>query len=148
MNIQCVAYIGKQNNPIFVKNLGGPENELRYHFISHVSCDIIEERTSAAVKGSTDLYLGHLSSMEDIAVYGCVTNTKIKIVVILQLADIIVKDSDMRQLFKRLHSAYANFVSNPFYLTDDGAPAGSKVIASKKFSETVENIARSHVATA
>ncbi|KXS13140.1 hypothetical protein M427DRAFT_100785 [Gonapodya prolifera JEL478] len=42
---QNLARFARQNNPIFVKNLGGPENELRYHFISHVSCDIIEERS-------------------------------------------------------------------------------------------------------
>lgn len=42
-----------------------------------------------------DCYLGHLYSMEDVAVYGYITPTRVKIILALELADAVVRDADV-----------------------------------------------------
>lgn len=42
-----------------------------------------------------ETYLGHLYSMEDLAVYGYIAPSKIKIVIALALTDAVVKDQDI-----------------------------------------------------
>ncbi len=42
-----------------------------------------------------DCYLGLLFAMDDVAVYGYVTPTRIKIIIALELADAVVRDADV-----------------------------------------------------
>jgi len=86
----------------------------------------------AAGKGG-DCYLGLLYTLEDVAVYGYITPLKVKIVLALALTDSVVKDMDIltvrttshssklmniglfySQIFKAMHTAYYNAMSNPF----------------------------------
>jgi len=128
----------------------------------------------AAMKAQ-DMYLGVLFSMEDLSVYGYMTNTKIKFIIVLTVPDVIIKDLDMKnvrkkislvssiepacsltvrtgmnliathslfitktkQIFRRIHTAYGNHVSNPFYEIDS-----LKMIKSKKFEQEIESIGR------
>lgn len=127
----------------------------------------------AAMKAQ-DMYLGVLFSMEDLSVYGYMTNTKIKFIIVLTVPDVIIKDLDMKnvrrdlcdisnwitskglnnstppvsfsaslflsprkQIFRRIHTAYGNHVSNPFYEIDS-----QKMIKSKKFEQEIEAIGR------
>lgn len=94
--------------------------------VAHTSIDIIEERTA---KKSSDLYLGLLSSLEDLAVYGYVTDTKIKFILLLALKDQPIKDADVKnvknhifpdlQIFKKIHSSWVNHAMNPFWDHDE-----------------------------
>ncbi|KAF8980996.1 hypothetical protein BGZ46_003370, partial [Entomortierella lignicola] len=93
INISCIAIIGKQNNPLYIKNFNPSHADLKYHYIAHTSCDVMEER--AAMKAQ-DMYLGALFSMEDLSVYGYMTNTKIKFITVLTVPDVIIKDLDMK----------------------------------------------------
>jgi len=61
-----------------------------------------------------DCYLGLLFAMDDVAVYGYVTPTRIKIIIALELADAVVRDADVITIFKATHTAYHESVSNPF----------------------------------
>ncbi|KAI8833705.1 Longin-like domain-containing protein [Chytridium lagenaria] len=115
--VQCIAVIGKANNPLFIKSFNTNQQHLRYHYCCHTACDIIEERVSPGSK-HTDLYLGLLFAMEDIAVFGYMTNTKIKFIVV---------DMEMKNLFRRIHGAYVNLVSNPFWDPDSTLPIKSKL---------------------
>lgn len=45
-----------------------------------------------------DMYLGVLFSMEDLSVYGYMTNTKIKFITVLTVPDVIIKDTDMKNV--------------------------------------------------
>jgi hypothetical protein len=45
-----------------------------------------------------DMYLGVLFSMEDLSVYGYMTNTKIKFIIVLTVPDVIIKDLDMKNV--------------------------------------------------
>lgn len=47
--------------------------DLKVNYVAHTSVDVIEERINAGVKLS-DLYIGLLYSIEDLAVYGLIYN--------------------------------------------------------------------------
>ncbi|KAI9483105.1 MAG: trafficking protein particle complex 2-like protein [Benjaminiella poitrasii] len=132
--INCIAIIGKQNNPLFIKNFSTSHPDLKYHYIAHTSIDVIEERVSNGPK-NLDLYLGLLYAMEDLAVYGYITNTRVKLVVVVSVTDGIIRDADMKSLFRKIHSAYVSNVCNPFYNMD-----AQKPIQSKAFSQAIETI--------
>ncbi|KAG0004857.1 hypothetical protein BGZ80_008916 [Entomortierella chlamydospora] len=136
INISCIAIIGKQasNNPLYIKNFNPSHADLKYHYIAHTSCDVMEER--AAMKAQ-DMYLGALFSMEDLSVYGYMTNTKIKFITVLTVPDVIIKDLDMKNVFRRIHVAYTNLTCNPFYEIDS-----QKMIKSKQFDSEIEAIGR------
>ncbi|KAI8080178.1 Sedlin [Gilbertella persicaria] len=132
--INCIALIGKQNNPLFIKNFSTSHPDLKYHYIAHTSIDVIEERIANGPK-NLDSYLGLLYAMEDLAVYGYVTNTRVKLVVVVSVTDGTIRDADMKALFKRIHSAYVSNICNPFYNMDS-----QKSINSKAFSRAIETI--------
>ncbi|KAI9326571.1 trafficking protein particle complex subunit 2-like protein [Zopfochytrium polystomum] len=132
-DVQCIAVIGKQNNPLFIKGFSSNHQYLKFQYCCHTACDVIEERVSSGAKHS-DLYLGLLYAMEDLAVFGYMTNTKVKFVVIIGMTETSVKDSDMKILFRYIHSAYVSLVSNPFW------DAESKIV-SKRFINTMTELA-------
>ncbi|KAG0235933.1 hypothetical protein BGW41_000624 [Actinomortierella wolfii] len=84
-----------------------------------------------------DMYLGVLFSMEDLSVYGYMTNTRIKFITVLTVPDVIIKDLDMKNIFRRIHMAYINHACNPFYDIDS-----TKMINSKAFEREIEAIGR------
>ncbi|KAG8848111.1 hypothetical protein FRB96_001298 [Tulasnella sp. 330] len=111
--LNAVAYISFQNHPILVRTfVNNQRDDLKYHYVAHTSLDVIEERV-AATKGG-ECYLGHLYSMEDLAVYGWISPSKLKIVIALALTDAVVKDKEILTIFKALHLAYHRALSNPF----------------------------------
>ncbi|KAG8877626.1 hypothetical protein FRB98_006607 [Tulasnella sp. 332] len=128
--LNAVAYISFQNHPILVRTfVNNQRDDLKYHYVAHTSLDVIEERvlnlfnrfdSVAATKGG-ECYLGHLYSMEDLAVYGWISPSKLKIVIALALTDAVVKDKEILTIFKALHLAYHRALSNPFLRLD--APA-------------------------
>ncbi|GES85075.1 trafficking protein particle complex subunit 2-like protein [Rhizophagus clarus] len=117
IKIQSIAIIGKQNNPLYIKNFSASHPDLKYHYIAHTSCDVIEERVGTAGPEAADTYLGLLYAMEDLDVYGYMTNTRVKFVVVLSVTNAI-RNTEMKNLFKRIHNAYINQVCNPFYNLD------------------------------
>ncbi|RIA83791.1 Sedlin [Glomus cerebriforme] len=134
IKIQSIAIIGKQNNPLYIKNFSVFHPDLKYHYIAHTSCDVIDERVGAAGPEAADTYLGLLYAMEDLDVYGYVTNTRVKFVVVLSVTN-PVKNTVMKNLFKKIHNVYINQVCNPFYNLD-----GKKSIVSKRFVAAIDAI--------
>ena len=63
-----------------------------------------------------DSYLGLLYPIEELRVYGFMTNCRIKLIAVLDEED--VKDAEMKALFRRLHALYVDTVSNPFHSPD------------------------------
>ncbi|KAL7750270.1 hypothetical protein RI367_004443 [Sorochytrium milnesiophthora] len=159
--VVCVAIVGKQSNPLYIRSFDASphttattENrQLRYHFVAHTACDFVEERLTAAGSGrgpglsggsssSTDMYLGLLYSLEDLAVYGYITNTRIKFFVIVSTSSTashsrptVLRDAEVKQIFNQLHIAYIQLVSNPFY-----DPDSSDMISSNRFAQLVDHI--------
>ncbi|KAI8065118.1 trafficking protein particle complex subunit 2-like protein [Gongronella butleri] len=133
--INCIAIIGKQNNPLFIKNFSNTHPDLKYHYIAHTSIDVIEERVASGVR-NLDQYLGLLYAMEDLAVYGYQTNTKVKFVVIVSVTDGVIRDTDMKMIFQQIHQAYATHVCNPFFNAD----SQTMTLSSAGFLRSIESI--------
>ncbi|XP_028392412.1 trafficking protein particle complex subunit 2-like protein [Dendronephthya gigantea] len=131
----CVAVIAKENHPLFLRTMS-PEEELKFHYTVHTSLDVVEEKVSSLTKSSNDpreLYLGLLYPTEDYKVYGYVTNTKIKFVVVVESANNLLRDNEIRMMFQRLHVAYTDMFCNPFYNPGEN-------ITSRRFEKIVENM--------
>ena len=147
----CIAVLDRNSTPLALST-NDPSKELSFHYVVHTSIDVIEEKcnitntpgvakTSAAgvpanvpaLDQARDLYLGVLYSTEAHKVYGFVTNTKIKFIVIVDSSNTSLRDNEIRQMFRKLHIAYTNLLSNPFYV-----PGTS--IESKKFFSVVDSL--------
>ncbi|KAJ8086578.1 hypothetical protein AAF712_002012 [Marasmius tenuissimus] len=114
LRLNAVAFISPQNEPILIRTFGKQdESAIKYHYIAHTSLDVIEERVNANAK-LAECYLGLLYAMEDVAVYGYITPSKVKIVIALALSDSVVRDVEVNMIFKALHMTYYAAVSNPF----------------------------------
>jgi hypothetical protein len=83
------------------------------------------------------MYLGLLYALEDLMVYGYVTNTKIKFIVVLGITDTAVRDVDMRILMRRLHAAYSAWVCNPFMHLDS-----AKLIRAPLFDQAIDHLVK------
>jgi hypothetical protein len=82
-------------------------------------------------------YQGLLYAFEDMGVYGYVTHTNIKFILVIGVVDGVAKDSEVRPLMKQLHHAYLALISNPFYNAED------KTIKSQNFDKAVQLIVSS-----
>jgi len=131
----CLAVIGKENSPLYL-HTADPSQELHYHYTVHTALDVVEEKLTATGKSAADgreLYLGLLYSTEQHRVFGYATNTKIKFVIVVEAANVSIRDNEIRSMFRQLHAAYTDMVCNPFYL-----PA--RPITSKTFDAAVRRI--------
>jgi hypothetical protein len=82
-----------------------------------------------------ELYLGLLYPTEEYRVYGYISNTHMKFVLVLDEA--APREEDLKRLFKRLHHLFVDVTSNPLYT--HGLP-----ITSRKFDEGTLAILRSY----
>ncbi|CAJ0598949.1 unnamed protein product [Cylicocyclus nassatus] len=89
----------------------------------HCSLDIIDEKSSKA----NEMFLGHLYSNQKYKSYGFITNTGVRMILVLEANNIELKDLDVRGIFKRFHTLYCNAISNPFHTF--GAEIQSKSIS-------------------
>ncbi|XP_054711385.1 trafficking protein particle complex subunit 2-like protein [Uloborus diversus] len=131
----AVAIISKENYPLYVKT-NSPGSDLKFLYTMHTSLDVIEEKVVTVNKSVGDLrelYLGLLYPTEDYKVYGYVTNTKIKFVVIVESSHTTLRDNEIRQMFRKIHAAYADMVCNPFYVPGE-------TISSKSFESIIKSI--------
>nr|CAG4648987.1 EOG090X0HN8 [Polyphemus pediculus] len=136
----CIAFISKENSPLFVRCTNSSQ-ELQFHYIVHTCLDFVEEKIVQSNKSGSDvreLYLGMLYSNEEVKAYGFVTNTKIKIVIIIDSTNSLLRDNEIRAMFRKLHNAYTELVCNPFYIPGD-------LINARSFCTLVDEILKSTV---
>ncbi|XP_066289320.1 trafficking protein particle complex subunit 2-like protein isoform X1 [Branchiostoma lanceolatum] len=103
----CVAVISKENYPLYIQTIP-TEDDLKFHYTVHTSLDVVEEKINNVGKTTNDLrelYLGLLYPTEDYKVYGYVTNTKIKFVVVVESSNTALRDNEIRTMFRKLHNA-------------------------------------------
>ncbi|XP_051135761.1 uncharacterized protein LOC127254601 [Andrographis paniculata] len=135
--IVCVAVVGHQNNPLYVQSFTEADDALKLHHIVHCSLDVVDERMNNPRKiGSAlnETFLGLLYPTENYKVYGYLTNTKVKF--ILVTSDLNVRDADVRNFFRKFHTVYVDAVSNPFHIP-------GKKITSKAFAVEVSSLVNS-----
>ncbi|XP_022193784.1 trafficking protein particle complex subunit 2-like protein isoform X1 [Nilaparvata lugens] len=132
----CIAVIGKENSPKFIRCLDKNE-EINFHFKVHTSLDIIEEKLAAPagknLNDQKELYLGLLFSTENHKIFGYVTNTRVKLIVVVESTNTSLRDNEVRTMFRKLHLAYTDTICNPFYVPGE-------MVASKKFEAVVDSI--------
>ncbi|KFK30456.1 hypothetical protein AALP_AA7G263500 [Arabis alpina] len=136
--IVSVAVVGRQNNPLYIQSFTEADDALKLHHIVHCSLDVIDERVNNPKKSGTTLneaFLGLLYPTLNYKVYGYLTNTKVKFIMVT--TDLDVRDTDVRSFFRKFHAAYVDAVSNPFHVP-------GKKITSRTFAESVSNIVRSY----
>ncbi|XP_058011139.1 trafficking protein particle complex subunit 2-like protein isoform X1 [Ahaetulla prasina] len=110
-----------KNYPLYIKSIP-TENELKFHYTVHTSLDVVDEKVSALGKALVDqreLYLGLLYPTEDYKVYGYVTNSKVKFVMVVDSSNTALRDNEIRSMFRKLHNSYTDVMCNPFYNPGD-----------------------------
>ena len=116
----CVAVLDRNSTPLALAT-SDPDRELDFHYIVHTSIDVINEKCAGSTAGSSgatsvgqpgakleggvgavansaanrELYLGVLYSTEQHKVFGYVTNTKIKFIVIVG-SSAVLRDNEGR----------------------------------------------------
>ncbi|TRY75565.1 hypothetical protein TCAL_04523 [Tigriopus californicus] len=140
----CVGVLSWSNSPLFVRS-SDSERQLADQYALHTSLDVIEEKTSSSLtlhavankkvieQQTRELYLGVLFATEKQKVFGYVTNTRIKFIIIVDASNVGLRDNEIRQMFRKLHTAYTQLLSNPFYTP--GEP-----IESQKFGQIVQGL--------
>eukprot|EP00800_Vazella_pourtalesii_P008190 TRINITY_DN2177_c0_g7_i1.p1 TRINITY_DN2177_c0_g7~~TRINITY_DN2177_c0_g7_i1.p1 ORF type:complete len:138 (-),score=30.55 TRINITY_DN2177_c0_g7_i1:73-486(-) len=121
MNPVCIAVISNENSPLLMQtSIAYKSSELDLMFLAHSSLDVIEEKLTAHSTGvdQRELYLGQLYPTEQYKIYGYVTNSKVKILVMTENTSQNI-DQEVKALFKQLHRSYTQLVSNPFYKPGD-----------------------------
>lgn len=122
--IACVAVVGKGNRPLYFKSFGGDE-AAKLQLTVFSSLDIISDKvpeSRAVVPGSppltapADKFLGLLFPVEEHKVFGYVTNSNVKLVVVVR--DVLLREDKVRELFRNIHRLYVDAVSNPFASMD------------------------------
>lgn len=145
-----------QNSPLYIGGIGNDtssDNELSRQWLVHTALDALEERlattntnnsgtnTNTSRTDMRDLYLGLLYSTDTHKIYGYVTNTRIKLVLVTSSSSPSgsnIRDAEVRTALRRLHALYADAICNPFHLPGDQ-------ITSQKFDKQVKNIMLNNV---
>lgn len=82
---------------------------------------------------SLDPYLGSIYPTEKHKVFAYITNCKTKFLLVIDTHASQLRDEELRTLFKRLHMAYVDAVSNPFVSPE-------AIITSSRFDTSVRAI--------
>ncbi|ORX66732.1 Sedlin [Linderina pennispora] len=136
MKIHCIAIINRHGNPIYLRNFDNYQEDVKYHYLAHTSCDVIEERLTTK---ASDLYLGLLQTVGDMVVYGYAMNTGNKIILVMSVPESLVRGAEIRDIFQQIHAAYIAVICNPF-----NEQRIEDRIESKKFDKAVAELGRIH----
>uniref|UniRef100_A0A2K6MGT0 Trafficking protein particle complex subunit 2-like protein n=1 Tax=Rhinopithecus bieti TaxID=61621 RepID=A0A2K6MGT0_RHIBE len=106
----CIAVIAKENYPLYIRSTP-TENELKFHYMVHTSLDVVDEKISAMGKALVDqreLYLGLLYPTEDYKVYGYVTNSKVKFVMVVDSSNTALRDNEIRSVGRGFAGSFSD----------------------------------------
>ncbi|CAG9799629.1 unnamed protein product [Chironomus riparius] len=131
-----VAIISKDNSPLYVL-AADIEKEIELQYCFHSALDIVEEKSNTANKNpdTRDLFLGLLYATELYKIYGYMTNTKIKFILIVDSLNSAFRENEIRAMFRSIHIEYVNYISNPFIIPNEQ-------IFSKTFDRNIRNICK------
>ncbi|VEL06691.1 unnamed protein product [Protopolystoma xenopodis] len=190
----CIAVISNSNRPLYLKT-SPCADPLFYHFKVHAALDVIEEKMGkfgSISRGShnrenAEQYLGLLYPTEDHRLYGYVTNTRTKFVIVQEVRAPVTnppsvsasprsaspipiassnsmnsslqstgatgftsagvtgiftvhRDNEVRTMFQKLHTAYVELVSSPFYTPGSQILPESGLAAAKRFEILVDSL--------
>ncbi|KAJ2381057.1 hypothetical protein H4S02_006387 [Coemansia sp. RSA 2611] len=93
MKLRCIAILNRQDIPVYMRSFDdapSEESTVKYQYLAHTSVDVIEERMANA-KSSSDLYLGLLQTVGELAIYGYVLNTGARILLVISVPESVVR---------------------------------------------------------
>ncbi len=140
--------MGHDSAPLFFRAYppaSAPDDELKLQLAVFSALDSVDERVPArrlpaepraAGAPPGGAFLNLLLPVEDFKVFGYVTATSVKIVVIVK--DVLLREDRVRELFVRLHAAYADAVASPF------APVGRAPLELPAFGAAVDAVVAAH----
>ncbi|CAD0097240.1 unnamed protein product, partial [Aureobasidium vineae] len=136
--IACIGVIGRQER-----------SKLDFSFMLSTCLDIFEARLPEKNVGQD---FGLLQAIDErLAMYGWLTNTGVKLVIIVDMEgrQSPANDSRTPPAFQALQKAYINLLRNPFYTPEDHSPsasahqsASSTQITSRNFTNEINRIGR------
>nr|NP_610662.1 uncharacterized protein Dmel_CG9067 [Drosophila melanogaster]7B6D_H Chain H, TRAPPC2L [Drosophila melanogaster]7B6R_J Chain J, TRAPPC2L [Drosophila melanogaster]7B6X_H Chain H, TRAPPC2L [Drosophila melanogaster]7B70_H Chain H, TRAPPC2L [Drosophila melanogaster]AOQ13863.1 CG9067-PA [synthetic construct]AAF58685.2 uncharacterized protein Dmel_CG9067 [Drosophila melanogaster] len=130
----CIAVIGKDNAPLYLTT-SDMEQELELQYHVNAALDVVEEKCliGKGAPESKELYLGLLYSTENHKIYGFVTNTRVKFIVVIDSSNVALRENEVRAIFRNLHLLYTDAICNPFYIPGES-------LTSKKFDRAVQKL--------
>ena len=146
--IACVAFVSATSQSLFFRVFSaasGSDEELALQLAVFSALDAIDERvperrvpppppgTALPPVGS---FLNLLLPVEDHKVFGYLTATSVRIIVIVK--DVLLREDRVRELFVRLHAAYADAIASPF------ASVGDAPITSPSFASAIDTVVAAH----
>ena len=149
--VSLVAIIGKMDEPLFFWSEEPEDESLALKQLSHGALDVIEERMEAAKADSKvvfDLYMGQLMTSGDYEVYGYISNTRIKVIVICGVIYNTLTDDNsprsnkqlMRSFMTNIYGFYVAERMNPLRALNEPCRGESFAIkvgaAARKFSSS------------
>ena len=140
MSIDCVAIIGDSNCPLYLATypkLDSADLQHRFQLIVYSSLDIIDAWVKNRKSGNVDnnngdnQFVGYLCSIEHFKIFGYVTNTSLKFLVVVkdEVDSLRIPFEQVRNFFVSLHDLYIEALYNPFYKI--GMPLTSDRFAKK-----------------
>lgn len=147
-----VAIVGKRDEPLFFWTEESEDESLALKQLSHGALDVIEERMDAVKADSKsvfDLYMGQLMTSGDYEIFGYISNTRIKVIVICgAMYNTLTDDNSprnnkqlMRSFMLSIYGFYVAAMMNPLRGLDEpcrGERFASKVeAAARKFSSSL-----------
>uniref|UniRef100_U5EV47 Trafficking protein particle complex subunit 2-like protein n=1 Tax=Corethrella appendiculata TaxID=1370023 RepID=U5EV47_9DIPT len=129
----CISIIAKNNSPLYIAT-ADLDKEIELQYRVNASLDVVEEKClQKQTPDSRDLYLGLLYATETYKIYGYVTNTKVKFIIIIDSSNTSFRENEVRTMFRNLHNLYSDAVCNPFYIPGEQ-------LTSKNFDKNVRSI--------
>nr|ACM09722.1 Trafficking protein particle complex subunit 2-like protein [Salmo salar] len=127
----CIVIVNENDQPIFLKSSDESNRNLNLYYLAYMCLDIISEKKE--VDETHELYLGSLLPHAYYKVYGYITPTNTKFIIVVDKLRVDIREIEIKQMFSMLHSSYVNTVSNPLYVI------GTE-IKSNKFDSIVASI--------
>ena len=139
--IACVAVIGRASQPLYLRVFSPDADPLQLELAVFSSLDTVDEKVGERRMPPSDPsppaatgFLGLLLHVEEYKVFGYSTATSTRIVVVVK--DVLLSLPSVRELFSRLHRAYADAAASPFAVSLDSP------ITSPAFDATVVGIVK------
>jgi hypothetical protein len=104
----------EQNAPLFIKRFDG-DTTLDLILLLHSALDGFEE--AAGKPNARKNYLGLLALVDGLAVFGLLSNSMVKTILVLDAQAVgyaLPSDSQVEALLRRLYACYVETISNPF----------------------------------
>ena len=136
--IACVAVIGRSSQPLYFRVFSAEADALQLELAVFSALDTLDEKVGERRAGppsdpsppAATGFLGLLLHVEEYKVFGYATATSTRVVVVVR--DVLLSLPSVKELFSRLHRAYADAAASPFAVSLDApltSPAFDAAVA-------------------